>query len=201
MRRFLIAVIALGILAAGASAQTKLAAFLGYGQSAFDNDDLYWIEDQAGYIPLGVQGVFELSPGLSIGAELNFAIVPFTWEIEELGEKIGENKVKQTVIGVLCKYEIGQGRMRPHLRGGAGMYMGGSEFTAEEGSFYIDGETDFKNAVGFNIGGGLTADWGYDRFWLAEFVYHIVEREEDVEDGESFGANNWAIQLGAGMKF
>jgi len=98
------------------------------------------------------------------------------------------------------KYEIGQGAMKPHIRGGVGMYMGKNEITAEEDSGWVDSETDCKNAVGFNFGGGVTADWGYDKFWLAEFVYHVVNREVDVDDAEYDGANNWAIQLGAGLK-
>jgi hypothetical protein len=180
------------MLAAGASAQTKLAAFVGYGQSAFEDQD-----DAAGYIPLGLQGLIELSPGMSVGAEINFAIVPFTWTYEDFED--AEGKVTQTIIAALAKYEIGQGNMRPHVRGGIGMYTGKVEYV--DHPYYGDAEEDFKSTIGFNIGGGVTADWGYDRFWLAEFVYHIVSREFDYEGAESFGANNWAIQLGAGMKF
>jgi hypothetical protein len=192
MRRVLIAMIAVGLLAGGASAQTKLAAFVGYGQSAFEDQD-----DAAGYIPIGVQGLLELSPGLSAGVELNLAVVPFTWTYEDFEDS--ETKVTQTVIAALAKYEIGQGRMRPHVRGGVGMYMGKLEYVDDP--FFGDAEEDYKSAIGFNFGGGVTADWGYDRFWLAEFVYHVVSRELDVEGADSFGANNWALQLGAGMKF
>jgi hypothetical protein len=129
-------------------------------------------------------------------------VVPFKWDFELDGEKIGEQKVTQTIIGVLGKYEIGQGRMRPHVRGGAGMYMGKVKFDAEEG-YTAGDDIDLKSAFGFNFGGGITADWGYDKFWVAEFVYHIVSREADIEgyDTEPEGSNNWAVQLGAGMKF
>ncbi len=46
--------------------------------------------------------------------------------------------------------------------------------------------------MNLNRGGGL----------FAEFVYHIVEREADVEDTENednepFSANNWAIHVGS----
>ena len=201
MKKLLIMCLALGLVAGSASAQMKLAGFVGYGMSAFDTDE-FQVEDQAGYIPLGIQGLYEVSPGISVGAEINLAVVPFTWEIEFEGfGKVGETKVKQTIIGALAKYEIGQGNMRPHIRGGIGMYTGGSEFVAEDGSGLGDSDTDYKSAIGFNFGGGITADWGMDKFWLAEFVYHIVSREPDFEDAESFGANNWAIQLGAGMNF
>jgi hypothetical protein len=192
MQKLLIATTVVGLLAAGASAQTKLAAFVGYGQSAFEDQD-----DAAGYIPLGIQGLLELSPGMSVGAEINFAVVPFTWTYEDFED--AEVRITQTIISALAKYEIGQGDLRPHVCGGLGIYMGKIEYT--DHPLWGDAEEDFKSAIGFNIGGGITADWGYDRFWLAEFVYHIVEREEDVDNGDSFGANNWAIQLGAGMKF
>jgi len=127
-------------------------------------------------------------------------VVHFTWEVEVFGEKIGEQRITQTLIGAVGKYEIGEGHTRPHICAGLGMYMGGQVFDAEEGSGYFDSEADFKNAIGYNFGGGITADWGYDRFWLAEFVYHVVSREWDVAGAKSNGSNNWAIHLGVGMK-
>ncbi|MCU0610605.1 MAG: outer membrane beta-barrel protein [Candidatus Eisenbacteria bacterium] len=196
MNKVFITLLALALVAAGASAQTTLLGFAGYGQSAFEDQ-----EDAAGYIPVGAELLVELSPGLSVGAEVNYAVVPFTWEYEYAGTKVGETKIGQMILGGLARFEMGQGSVRPHLRGGAGLYMGKAEFEAEAGSGLLDSETDYKNAIGFNVGGGLTADFGDTKIWMAEFVYHIVSREADVEDAESFGANNWAIHLGAGMKF
>jgi len=192
MKKLLIMCLALGLVAGTASAQMKLAGFVGYGQSAFEDQ-----EDAAGYVPIGVQGLYELSPGLNIGLEINIAAVPFTWTVE--GYDDAEQKITQTIIGALGKYEIGQGNIRPHVRGGLGMYMGKLDVT--DWPLLGDYDESYKSAIGFNFGGGVTADWGMDKFWLAEFVYHIVSRELDVEGAESGGANNWAIQLGAGMKF
>jgi opacity protein-like surface antigen len=188
--------VALAMVAVGASAQTTLLGYAGYGQSAFEDQ-----EDAAGYIPVGAEILVEMSPGLSVGAEVDYAVVPFTWEYEYLGTKVGETKVGQMVLGGLARFEMGQGSLRPHVRGGAGLYMGKAEFEAEEGSGMTDSETDYKNAFGFNVGAGLTADFGETKIWMLEFVYHIVSREMDVEGAESFGANNWALHLGAGMKF
>ena len=201
MNKAFIMLVALAMVAVGASAQTTLLGFAGYGQSAFDLDEAFGedvTEDQAGYIPVGAEILVELSPGLSVGAEVDYAVVPFTWEFEYAGETVGEVKVTQMVLGGLARFEMGQGSLRPHVRGGAGLYMGKSKSEPEQGA---DTEEDFKNAFGFNVGAGLTADFGETKIWMLEFVYHIVSREADVEGAESFGANNWALHLGAGMKF
>lgn len=196
MNKLFITLLALAVAAAGASAQTTLLGFAGYGQSAFEDQ-----EDAAGYIPVGAQIMVAMSQGLAVGAEFNYAVVPFTWEYEYNGTKLGETKIGQMIFGGLARYEVGQGSLRPHLRGGAGLYMGKAEFEAESGSGLPNSEVDYKNAIGFNVGGGITSDFGESKIWLLEFVYHIVSREADVADSESFGANNWAIHLGAGMKF
>ncbi len=190
--------LALALLSVGASAQPSLVVFAGYGQSAFEDQD-----DAAGYVPVGAQVLFEAMPGLSVGGELNYAVVPFTWELEEMGTEFAESKVTQMLIGGVAKYEVGQGALRPHARGGVGMYMGKMkfDFESEYESYTPDVEEDFKNAIGFNLGGGITADFGENKMWIAEFVYHIVSRELDVQGAESEGANNWAIHLGAGIKF
>lgn len=193
MNKAFMALLALALTTVGASAQTTLLGFVGYGQSAFEDQD-----DAAGYIPVGAEILVEMSSGLSVGAEVNYAVVPFTWEVEYAGTKLGETKISQMVIGGLARFEMGQGSLRPHVRGGAGLYMGKAKYEPEQGT---DTEEDFKNAIGFNVGGGITADFGESKIWLAEFVYHIVSRELDVEGAESGGANNWAIHLGAGMKF
>ncbi|MBN1426142.1 hypothetical protein JXA88_16450 [Candidatus Fermentibacteria bacterium] len=196
MMKMFITLLALAVIAVGASAQTTLLGFVGYGQSAFEDQD-----DAAGYIPVGAEIMVEMSPGLSVGAEVNYAVVPFTWEYEYAGTKVGETKINQMILGGLARFEMGQGSLRPHVRGGAGLYMGNGEFEAEENSGLLDSDVDYKNAFGFNVGGGLTADFGETKIWMLEFVYHIVSREADVAGSESFGANNWALHLGAGMKF
>jgi hypothetical protein len=197
VKRLLYAVSILALLASGAYGQGKVGAFVGFGQSAFEDQD-----DAAGYIPVGVQGLYQVAPGFSVGAEVNISAVKFTWEImdEYTGEKAGEVSISQNVFGALAKYEFGQASIRPLLRAGLGMYMGKSD--AEPAAGYTGGgEVDYKSAFGFNIGGGATGCLGEKMFWLGEFVFHIVSREPDVEGAESAGANNWAVHAGVGMKF
>jgi hypothetical protein len=198
VKKLLCAVAVVGLMFSGAVAQEsmgKIGVFAGFGQSAFEDQD-----DAAGYIPAGVQGLYQVTPGLFVGAEVNIAVVKFTWELESGGEKIAEWSVSQTIFGALAKYEFGQGRIKPLLRAGFGMYTGGSDVEPEPG-YTGGGETDYKSAFGFNVGGGATGALGEKMYWVGEFVYHIVSREADVEGAESFGANNWAIQAGVGMGF
>jgi hypothetical protein len=93
---------------------------------------------------------------------------------------------------------------------GAGAYMGKGEieYTDALKNYYKDlGESienedqDFNTAFGFNFGGGLDYTINNSTIFYSEFVYHIVEREVDDEESESFSANNWAIQIGVQFGF
>ena len=46
------------------------------------------------------------------------------------------------------------------------------------------------------MGGGTDIKIGNGSSLFLEFVYHIVSREADAENAESFDANNWAAQVG-----
>ena len=197
-------------------AQASIALFAGYGQSQF-GDNLFeeGIDyDQAGYLPIGLQagynfGVLPIG-SIFIGAEINHAIMPFTFEYrDDVGngeQRLLDVKINQTVIGGLLKIKFDAGSVTPFVRVGGGMYTGGSEIEysnllkslAEQqtGERLEDDETDLKSTFGLNFGGGLDFKVGSSNAVLLEFVYHMVEREADVENSETFGADNWAALIG-----
>jgi len=197
-------------------AQASIGVFAGYGQSSFE-EDLFGDGsklDQAGYIPIGIQIGYNL-PNLDfgtifLGAEVNYAVSPFTFEMKgDVGngeQTLADFKINQTVIGALVKVKFGKSNINPFIRLGGGAYMGGAEiqYTDEIKSFYqqqtgetlADEETDVKTAFGFNVGAGADFKIGTSSAIFAEFVYHIVTREPDEANAESIDANNWAIQVG-----
>ena len=192
-------------LISGTAYSQSIGAFVGYGASAFDDADL---DGNAGYIPVGAHILFGVAV-FEIGAEINYAAVPFTFESqdEDIDMKKGELKMGQLYYGVLAKFKIGSGGgIWPYIRGGAGMYTGSlkAEFS-DEYNKYLENlygqkgenqEQDFKSAFGFNVGAGAEIDFSNNNGLFAELVYHIVDRELDVEGAESFKANNWAIHVG-----
>ena len=103
MTKLLCAMSIVALLASGAAAQGKVGAFVGFGQSAFEDQD-----DAAGYIPVGVQGLYQVAPGFFVGAEVNIAAVKFTWEImdDSSGEKAGELSISQTMFGALANQRL-----------------------------------------------------------------------------------------------
>jgi opacity protein-like surface antigen len=193
----------------GVAYSQSIGAFVGYGSSAFGDD--FFGEDvessQANYIPLGAQLLFGNNGAFEFGGEINYAIIPFTFETDGWGE----TKLNQLYFGALAKFKIGSGYgpgLVPYLRAGAGLYTGSADvdFTDEWNDLGLeDLEMDMKSAFGFNIGAGAEMNLNRGGGLFAEFVYHIVEREFDVddtemEDNEPFGANNWAIHVGFRFK-
>jgi len=171
--------------------QTSFNIFAGYGQSDFED-----IEEQAGYIPAGVQLLF--GDQIQFGGEFNYAVVPFEFEFQEGGQDIGEIKVNQMVIGGLVRFNFGAGDVIPYLRGGAGLYSGDQEISFsdenlqgfEGGSFTVEMEDEF----GFNVGGGVSFGGVF-----VEVVYHIVDRKPKDSDIDGIKMNNFALQ--AGLQF
>lgn len=204
------------ISAASVFGQFSLGVFTGYGQSSFDDDILGSDSkiEQAGYVPVGVQAGFNINTvsfgSIFVGAEFNYAVLPFTFDINgDIGngdESLAEFKVNQMVIGALAKFKFGKGNIKPFVRLGGGAYMGGGDMEYSDklkdyyqqfGQTLEDEEYDVKTAFGFNAGAGADFRLNPSTSFFAEFVYHIVDREPDEEGAESFSANNWAIQLGA----
>lgn len=190
-------------LASGTAYSQSIGAFGGYGSSAFGDD----VDEESNYIPVGVQLLFG-SSNFEFGVEVNYAVVPFTFSMGDMGDM----KINQLNYGALAKFKFGTSRgIWPYLRAGAGMYTGSLkfDFTDEINDFGIeDVENDFKSAFGFNLGAGVEMNINRGGGLFAEFVYHVVERELDVEENELSGgdltlgesskmtANNWAIHVG-----
>ncbi|MDA3862178.1 MAG: outer membrane beta-barrel protein [Melioribacteraceae bacterium] len=190
-------------LLSGTAFSQSIGVFVGYGSSAFGDD--FFGEDseveQAKYLPLGAQLLFGSGGAFEFGAEVNYALVPFTFETEGFGD----TKINQLYYGALAKFKIGSGAgLVPYVRGGAGLYTGTVEidFNEEWEAFGLeDTDLDLKSAFGFNVGAGAEMNLSNSGGLFAEFVYHIVEREFDAEDtemeeNEPFGANNWALHIG-----
>jgi opacity protein-like surface antigen len=184
----------------------SIGAFVGYGTSAFSDLEN---TDQAGYVPVGAHILFGTGGNFEIGAEINYAAVPFTFDVQDprYDFSLGETKIGQLYYGALAKFKIGSGGgILPYIRGGAGLYTGSikMEYSEEFKKMYEeslgitleDQETDLKSAFGFNVGGGAEIDFSSNNGIFAEFVYHFVKRELDKEGAESFTANNWAFHVG-----
>lgn len=216
MKRILAALITIILFSISSQAQVSIGIYTGYGQSSFDEDILgegAKIE-QAGYIPAGLQIGYNLPKmdfgTIYLGAEVDYAVVPFTFGMsDDIGngpEKLADFKINQMIIGALVKIKFGQNSLKPFVRVGGGAYTGGADveytekikqlFEQQYNQTLEDEEIDTKTAFGFNIGAGADLKIGSSSVLFAEFVYHMVSREVDVEDSESFGANNWAAHVG-----
>ncbi|MCW8848942.1 MAG: porin family protein [Melioribacteraceae bacterium] len=216
MKKILAILITTVLFTISSQAQISVGIYSGFGQSSFDEDILGegGKVEQAGYIPAGLQLLYKL-PNMSfgaiyLGAEVDYAVVPFTFEMsDDIGngpEKLADFKINQMVIGALVKVKFGQNNLRPFLRLGGGAYTGGADieytekikelFQQQYNSTLEDEEIDIKTAFGFNIGAGADLKIGSSNALFAEFVYHMVSREADGDDSESFSANNWAAHIG-----
>ena len=197
-------------LASGTAYSQSIGAFVGYGQSAFGEDsfELGDETEQANYIPLGVQILFGTGGNFEIGGEINYAVVPFTFEMNVFDTHVADMEVEQLYFGALARFKIGTGSgIWPYIRGGAGIYTGSlnMNYTDEMKELYLldtgmeleDESADFKSAFGFNAGVGAEINFSHNNGVFAEFVYHIVKREIDGEDaGGASSANNWALHVG-----
>lgn len=216
MKRVLIVLIVTVFLTISSQAQVTIGIYTGFGQSSFDEDLLGEGSktEQAGYIPVGLQIGYNLSPmpfgTISVGVEINYAVVPFTFAMsDDIGngiEELADFKINQMLVGGLVKIKFGQNNLKPFVRVGGGAYTGGADIEYSEkvkefaqqqyGEILDDEEIDIKSAFGFNVGAGLDYKFSTSTLLFGEFVYHMVNREVDEKGAESFGANNWAAQIG-----
>lgn len=190
------------------------AIFSGFGLSNFDGEEMYGVKSgfsQSSYIPLG--GQFFVQAGqFHIGAEVNYAAAPFTFETESRsGRVLWEDEMEQLQFGALVRFNFTQTLAKPYLRAGAGLYTGNfnrtyndqykKDFKAEFGEDLKDFEVKLDSNFGFNFGAGVAVRNGF-----IEFVYHFVERSyeetntdqtgKEVKETVRVNADNWAVQVG-----
>ena len=216
MKKIVSILIVTFLLTFSLNAQISIGVYSGFGQSSFDDDSFGEGSkiEQAGYIPAGLQIGYNL-PKMSfgtifLGAEVDYAVSPFTFAmndiVDNVEQKVADFKINQMVIGALVKVKFGQNNILPYIRLGGGAYTGGADFeyTDKIKQLYLQGtgetledeEIELKSAFGFNIGAGADFKIGTSSALFGEFVYHMVSREADEKEAESFGANNWAAHVG-----
>jgi opacity protein-like surface antigen len=202
------------------NAQVAFSIYSGVGRSSFDknilNNSITDLADfsQAEYIPVGAQLTFSLPFLLTFGADVNYAAVPFTFDVsaQVLGQnmKISELKVHQLMAGVFVKARFLPGPIVPYAKVGAGLISGNidinwtdqfKQLASQYGYFVQDSTINIKNAVGVNLGGGVEINFGQSGGLFGEIVYYFVQREQDIKGAQSFQANSYAILVGWQFKF
>ena len=158
----------------------------GLANTAFEDQ-----EEAAGSLAIGATLGMKVAPIIETGLEFNMLTSP--WEFEEkIDVSTYTMRVSQTMIGVYAKVDLPLAILNPYVRAGLGYYMGKMEMEAQEFGETQSGEENFKGAIGYNLGAGVNTFLGI----YAEVIYHIVERELDVDGVEAFGANNVHINVG-----
>ncbi|MFZ0456663.1 MAG: hypothetical protein WAM24_23140 [Ignavibacteriaceae bacterium] len=202
------------------NAQVALSIYSGVGRSSFDksilNNSITDLAEfsQAEYIPVGAQLSFSLPFLLTFGADINYAAVPFTFDVNAdiAGQnmKISELKVHQLTAGVFVKARFLSGPIVPYAKAGAGLISGNidinwtdqfKQLASQYGFMLEDSTINIKNAIGVNLGGGVEVNFGESGGLFGELVYYFVQREEDIKGAQSFQANSYAILVGWQFKF
>jgi hypothetical protein len=167
-------------------AQNKftVAALTGYTMSAFEDQD-----DAAGTLPIVVQVGYKAAPNLEVGAEFNYALGGFGFEIDYSEAKL-TTTFNQTIFGVFGKYHFTQNILKPYAKFGVGYYTGNADVEYELNGDKQSSTGDIDPAIGFNLGAGLIQS---AKGFFAEFNYYTVTRKVE---GESGGMNSWAFLVG-----
>ena len=220
MKKVLFTILVFSIMFSSVSAQVALSIYSGVGRSSFDKNILSnSIADlaefsQAEYIPVGAQLTFNLPFLLTFGADVNYAAVPFTFDVStnEFGQnmKVSELKVHQFMAGVFVKARLLTGPIVPYAKVGAGLISGNidinwtdqfKKLASQYGFMLQDSTINIKSAVGVNLGGGVEINFGQSGGLFGELVYYFIQREEDIKGAQSFQANSYAILIGWQFKF
>lgn len=147
--------------------------------SAFEDQDKSY-----NAVPLGLFIGMHAAENVELGLELSHTVSNFELEGDDVSVEFS-----QTLIGGFGRfYFYNESNIVPFLRAGLAVYLGEGKISNGSASF----TRDTKPAFGLNIGAGFGTDSGF----YGEFIFHIVEREYDVEGAETFGANNWGVKLG-----
>lgn len=182
-----------------AQGNTSLAVTSGYTMSAFEDQ-----EDAAGTLPLGVQLGYMASPNLQVGAEVNYLLSGLTWKGEYAGFTL-EQTFEQTIVSAYAKYFLGQGNVKPFVKGGVGYFMGNAKWVYKYDNEEDTDDMKIDPAIGFIVGAGVTLTPNI----FVEFNYNLVSRkyaEDDAADmdpyasanesSDKFGMNTWSILVG-----
>lgn len=192
-----------------------IALFTGLGLSNFNSEDIYgpgFNFTQSSYVPLGTQFLV-IAGSFQIGGEVNYAVMPFTFENKTSGGQVAwEDQIQQLEFGAVGRFNLIKGPAMPFIRAGAGFYTGDAkrkyskefkdEYLMLTGENLQDDSVKLDTNFGFNFGAGVSIRNGF-----IEFVYHLVNRTMDqvtvnqngkeVVDKVSIKGNNWAVQIGA----
>jgi opacity protein-like surface antigen len=187
--------------------QGAVVIFGGYGQSFFSSEigDENSKTEEAKYVPVGVQVLFGID-NFSVGGEVNYAAVPFTFTMSSDGTDLADLTITQLYYGGVIKFRLGtHAGLNPYIRAGAGMYTGKFKVNWTDDVTrllgYEDSETDYKSAFGYNLGAGFELAVSPTSGIIVEFVYHKVDRTLDIEGAEAGKADNAAIHAGFKLGF
>jgi hypothetical protein len=195
MKRFgLLALVVLLTAVAGYSqSNTSVAVVTGYTMSAFEDQ-----EDAAGTLPVGVQLGYKASPNLQVGVGFTTLLGGLTWEATDMDYKV-TTTFNQSIISAYAKYFLGEGQIKPFIKGGVGYFMGNADVEVEYAGEKAKDTAKIDPAIGFIVGGGLTLNKNI----FAEFNYNLVSRkaadsgdEFDSSSNDSMGMNTWSVLIG-----
>jgi opacity protein-like surface antigen len=220
MKKVVYTIVIFFLILLTAEAQVSLSLYSGVGRSSFDKNifgnSLASAADfsQAEYIPLGARLTFNLPVLFTFGAEVNYAVAPFTFDVSAdvngQNMKVAELKVHQLLAGVFIKARLLPGPIVPYAKVGAGLISGNvdlnwtdqiKQLASQAGIALQDSSISIKNAVGVNIGGGVEINLSESGGLFGEIVYYFVQREEDIKGAQSFQANSYAFLVGWQFNF
>ncbi len=193
MKKFTFTFLVIILLTSVGSAQS-IGVFGGLTNSAFEDNPIFDadIETSNGF-EVGAVFLIDALPILEAGVEYSTSVSPFEIKSEYSGSEFTQ-KNSQSMFGAFVKFNFSVPAVTPYLRAGAGYYSGSSEtnLTPQALKDAAGLDADYKSTLGFNVGAGIDTFIGLN----AEFIYHIVSKELDVEDAASLGANYWGLRIG-----
>ena len=192
MKTFTLSILGILLISTFGMAQS-IGVFGGVTGSSFEDNPVFesGVEASSGF-EVGAAFVFDALPIIEAGVEYTTSVSPFEIKTAYQGTEFTQ-KNSQSMFGAFVKFNLSVPVVTPYLRAGAGYYSGSSETNLPDALKDVAGlDTDYKSTLGFNIGAGVETFIGLN----AEFVYHLVSKELDVEDAKSLSANYWGLRVG-----
>lgn len=201
MKRVFFTIFVFSVMIISANAQVAFSVYSSVGRSSFDKNILSnSVTDlaefsQAEYIPVGAQLTFSLPFLLTFGADVNYAAVPFTFNVnaDVLGQniKVSELKVHQFMAGVFVKARLLPGPVVPYAKVGAGLISGNidinwtdqlKQLASQYGFMLKDSTINIKNAVRVNLGAGVEINFSQSGGLFGELVYNLFKGEKILKE-------------------